>query len=235
MITISRRKIIKLAKEFGLAYDDGIFTENFISRKDNALLGFIIGDPDYNEFGKRIKNRLLNLNLFLSSDKFLKAGRSAQIVDIEHANVIIKRINNQSIRIRLQSLLKSFKSYKGNAVVITKSISSDDKKFIRSALYHEWIHALLKYNNLNTDDWRVNEGLCIYLEYYLGTVEGRDLGFLNDVIKDVRRRGPMNNFDVAAGYSEKFIELFKNKLDPEVRKVALSRFLDKLNNYPEGK
>ena len=224
-----RKKIIKLAMEFGLDYSDNIFTRNFVDRKDNALLGFMVRDPDYDEFGKSTKNRLLNLDLFLSSDKFLKAGRSAQIVNMRYANAVVKNIDNQRIRSRLQSLLKNLESYKGNAVVITKPVNSRDKKFVKSALYHEWIHALLRYNGLNTGDWKVNEGLCVYLEYYSGTVEGRDLEFLYDVIKDVRRRGYVNNFDVAAEYSERFVNLFENKTDPAVRRVVLSKFLNRLN------
>ncbi len=45
----------------------------------------------------------------------------------------------------------------------------------------------------------------------------------------------MDNFDVAAEYSEKFIRLFEHKRDPASKKVALSRFLNRLDPNLQSK
>jgi len=46
-------------------------------------------------------------------------------------------------------------------------------------LRHEWIHILLDENNLRSNNWKYNEGLVSYFEFYLD----KNLNDLEEVLK----------------------------------------------------
>ena len=214
-------KLRKLASSFGLAIDPDMLTINFIKKQDYALLGFISYNPNLNKFGITMADRLKNIHSFLSSKEYRTGIEGASMIDVRYRILAAKRILDRKTRERLLSILGSLKARNGIAVVFSSSLNVKTAKFY-DILYHEWIHVLLEYNHIRLKGSK-NEALCIYLQYCQGSMQGRDLKFLNDVINEAngKPRCQWNIFDTAVVHSERFVRLFKDKDTPKKRKDAM--------------
>ena len=162
-----------------------IFKKNIVSKQDCILLQFITGGPippEFNKFGITLKQRAINIDKFISSDMSLYYG-DGLVVDIPETIKIIKDIKNQKIKKKLLFLLKNFKKYSKEAVVLGKPENIIENKKFSGVLYHEWIHVLVEYNKLTFHDWKYNEAFTVYLEHYLKTMDNKDIKHLRTSIR----------------------------------------------------
>lgn len=222
------RKLKKLAKEFDMKFDARIFKKNFTSKQDCMLLQFITGSPhplEFNKFGITLKQRAMNIEGFIASDKstYYNTG-DGLVVDIAETLGTIKNIGNQKTKKKLVLLLNGFKTYSGEAVVLGRPENALETKKINRVLYHEWIHVLVEYNKLTFRDWRYNEAFTVYLEHYLKTMDNRDIESLKE---DVRKASHKKGYGQVTRRMDRFIKLFEDKSTPEERMAALREFWQK--------
>ena len=197
-----------------MKFDVKIFKKNIVSKLDCILLQYITGAPypkELNKFGKTLKERAYNIENFLASDMTAYYG-DGLVVDIKETFETIKNINNRKIKRRLTLLLKNFKVYAGEAVVLGKDMKNIE---YNKVLHHEWIHVLVEYNNLTFKDWRYNEAFAVYLEHYFKTMDGKDLDDLKMHIKATNHK---KNYGRVSRRMEKFVKLLEDKNTSQKKK-----------------
>ena len=219
-------KLKRLAEEFYMDFDANIFKKNIVSKQDCILLQFITGapiPPEFNKFGITLKQRARNIDKFIFSDMSLYYG-DGLVVDIPETVKTIKDIKNQKIKKKLLFLLKNFKKYSKEAVVLGRPKNIIEKKKFSGMLYHEWIHVLVEYNKLTFEDWKYNEAFTVYLEHYLKTMNNKDIEHLKFMVKNASHK---KGYGMVTRCMGKFIKLFADKNTPETKMIAIRMFRQK--------
>ncbi len=221
------KKLKQLSIEFCLDYNKEILKINFISKQDYSMLLFLNSSPDFNKFGKTLKSKINNIANFYNSKEFKEGSEGAFCTDIDYRINVAKRIKNKIIRERILKKLNKIKKIKvkhGKIAVVISNNWKPEKigihKF-RRVIHHELIHMILEYNGLVfRNDF--GEGVCIYLQYFLGTSGTGNLNFLEKIIKDNKNKE--NNFEferIVIKYIPMLTKTFKGKETPIQKKDSL--------------
>jgi len=228
-----RENIKKLAKEFNLNYKKELYKATFLTKKEFAILQFLIGCPDpvYTKFGDTTEERIKNINEFLNSKDFIKLSNKCggNIVNIKTFQKNIKKIKNSQIKKKAERILRKLKLESSREVVtLTIPKTEREKKFIlKTILFHEWIHVLLISNkiyfqSINPDYWRLDEGLTTYLQI---SFEKKS----SDISKIIKKRMEKSSKDslyiIYAKNALKFNKILKNKKNPNERKKTILNYL----------
>lgn len=205
-----KSQLKKLAKEFALKYNEKWFNYMWISKRENVLLEYILACPDpiYSKYGKTSQQRAKNLSKFLSSAEFRKCLKRYG------GQVVYKKDLNKKMFEKNSELLKLYTKLKKADVtaLLTKTdVKKEKEHLIRSILRHEWIHVLLKKNNIYFQKkgkkyWPYDEGLNEYMAAFLDND-------LNNIEKHMaKEKYPMEK--KYWKYAIKFRNLLKNKKEP---------------------
>lgn len=218
------------AENLGLKYDKRIFVATFLTKGEVALINYLMGSPRYNRFGISREERIANLKRFLVDDAYKMAGYGGSAgLDKTYLIKVAGLITDLKIKKRVMKLINALKPNKhGYAAVVTKSKKRSQTEIENDILFHEWVHTLLAYNKIGfwdtgKDRWKYNEGLTIFVEYYLGNYYGRDLGFLKDRMEKSMK---LNKNDDAKllKYVDIFVKLVEQLKTPAERRKAIERY-----------
>lgn len=162
-----------LCKEFNLQFIPGIYQYIELSSREFVIMHFLSGCPLYEKFGNQdLKNKLINLEKFIQTDFFQEScnrklyGSVFYLETIEQNHKIISLIEDDLIK---NEVLKLFNKLKGRfgpfgLACVTQEIIS--KKENNHILLHEFIHMLLRSNNIKPRTWFWEDGLVVYMEYF---------------------------------------------------------------------
>jgi len=175
-MTSIRIQLKKIAKDFSLNYHKKWFIYAGISKKQEILTEFLSPCPDplYNKYGKTIKERLKNLDKFVSSKDFKECckrfgGAVCTKKGLQNDKKIIKLISNPLVKKELEALIKIREKYLANydhvAILTRTNIKKEKEWLFKHILMHEWIHLLLYKNNIKFQKkgaryYAYDEGLC---------------------------------------------------------------------------
>ena len=210
-----KEQIEKISRDFDLKYNLNWFNLLWISKRQARYLEYLgmCFDPIYTRFGNTIKKRIENIEKFESSKEFkkIKNEYSGQVITKSEVAKGIKncrRIKDFKLKNELLNLYKKILNNlkEDNLALLTETINKKHKDILlNSILFHEWIHLLLIKNKIFfklEKNWKYNEGLVTYLEYY-----SQDrLNFLESTKKKVKYPSQKIYFV----YAIKFRELLKN-------------------------
>jgi len=233
-----RRNIQELAKKFDLKYKKELYKAKFLTSEEFTILQFLIGCPEpfYVKFGKRIQERIKNIDRFLDSRGFIKLSKKkigGSVLDSKDIKNFQKNINNLKdyrIKNKCKKILRKIKSsITKMVVVITIPKNERQKKFLFNiVLFHEWIHILLFSNKIRSTKpkyWVLDEGLTTYLQVSFKKKR-------TDVSKIIRQRMKKARKDslyrVYAKNALKFNKILKNKKKPTERKKTILDYYKKL-------
>ncbi len=224
------KKIKGKADYLGLKFDPRIFVVNLVTQREVNIINYLAGSPLYNKFGKSGVQRAKNFDRFYL--KWININSKGVVANKGYLLGYIKLVKNPKHKRMLEGMIKKLKSNTmGYAPVVkaSKSISPGSL----DVLFHEWIHTLLVYNKLGFHDTRnkrgkYNEGLAIFIEYYLGNYYGRDVGFLKEELELTKKRGSKTSFDKVLKYADIFVKLVEPLKGPRERRAALFKFFKDL-------
>lgn len=228
-----RENIKKLAKEFNLNYKKELYKVTFLTKKEFAILQFLIGCPDpiYTKFGGTTGKRIKNINEFLNSKDFIKLSNKCggNVVNIKTFQKNIEKIKDNRIKKKSERILKKLKSESSSGVVtLTTPRTEREKKFIlKTILFHEWIHVLLMSNKIYFQDikpgyWKLDEGLTTYLQI---SFEKKSSDISKIIKKKMKKSLRDSLYIIYAKNALKFNKILKNKRDPNERKKAILDYL----------
>ena len=231
-----KNQIKKIAKEFGLKYKSIWFNLIWINSSEETILEYIseCQDPIYNKYGKTIKKRITNIERFINSDDFKHCLKryGGQVISKNELNRqlnVYRKIKNNKLRLDLVSLGNKIRKNlgKGNFItLLTKTkILKEKEKIMKDILRHEWIHVLLKENNINFKDinkryWPYDEGLDEYM-----------VCFIDGNLNKLEKFRDSENYPLEKKnwiYAIKFKKLFRDKDSVEKRRKSIFEFIEEL-------
>jgi len=213
-----KSQLKKLAKEFALKYKGEWFVYAWVSKRENVLLEYIMGCPDpvYSKYGLTEKQRAKNISKFLASAEFRKCLKryGGQVVYKKEWNK--RRFGDNS---KLLKLYNKFKKKDAIALLTMTNKKKEKGYLMKYILRHEWIHILLKKNNIYFQKkgrkyWPYDEGLNEYMASFLDN----DLANLEKHMKNEKYPMEKKYWE----YAIKFRDLLKNKKGSLERKNFLS-------------
>jgi hypothetical protein len=233
-----RQKIQEISKDFDLRYKEELYRVMFLNSEEFVILQFLIGCPEpyYNKFGKRIQERVKNINEFQNSNTFLKykkgfrGGSVLDYRDLKKFQYCINNLRDKNIIIKCNKILRKLKSFTNKTiVVITIPKTKKQQKFVLGIiLFHEWIHILLFSNGIKQKkpkQWVLDEGLATYLQTYFEKKKSN----ISKILKQRIRKSKKDSLYKTYGKNAlKFNNILKNKKDPTERKKAILDYYKKL-------
>ncbi len=162
-------KVRKIAKIFSLRYNRNVFRINYLPKRELAIISYLGGNPDFSKFGNNIEERTNNIEDFLKSQEFKKEARK-QSGCVTNSLIIakyIKSIKNQKVKKYCEIILKALDKNK-DLILVSKPTNFKERKFTDTIILHEYLHALLNYNNVKLQKkkkeyWKLDEALVKYL------------------------------------------------------------------------
>jgi hypothetical protein len=221
-------KIKEKANELGLKFNPKIFIANYVTRREIGIVAYLNLSPRYNKFGRTNQQRANNFGKFLSSKELRDIENPGLVIFRTQIAECAKLLKDPKERRLVKKLLDGLKfNSKGYGTIVGRPKARLEDSY--DILFHEWIHNLLNYNNLGFYDtggnrWSYNEGLTVFVEYYLGNYYGRDVAFLKDRLDWVKKNGKKTSFDRVLRYCITFAKLVEKHKEPSKRKEALIRY-----------
>ncbi|HUC39015.1 MAG TPA: hypothetical protein VL944_02705 [Candidatus Acidoferrum sp.] len=234
-------KIKQKADGLGLEFNPKIFVVNFLTKRGVNIISYLCMNPRYDKFGKNAKQRANNLTKFLHSEE-IKEGTKGTVVNKRSILQYESLLKDTEHMRMFEKLTKGFKfNTAGYGPLVERSGFDSVQK--NEIIFHEWAHTLLSYNKLGfydtgEDRWKYNEGLAIFVEYYLGSYHDRDVGSLKDRLEWTKKYGNKVPFDKFLKYADIFIKLAEGPATPNKRRDALFKFFkefkapDKAKRWP---
>lgn len=224
-----KSQIKKLAKDFDLKYDFEWFKYLWISVRHEILTEYIgeCPDPLYQKYGKSSKQRIKNIDKFMSSKDFencLKryGGQVATKGGLKKEEKLMKQIKDKKLKNELLKFNEKLKKQFGKSdflALLTIPRNKKEKEWqMKFCLRHEWIHILVQKNKIHFQDiskkyWPYDEGIDEYMAAYLDNTLNKLEKFRDKENYPMERKNWV--------YAIKFRELLKEKNTPKERKKAI--------------
>lgn len=243
-IEVAKEKIRRLAEEFGLKFDPKMFKAAVISKEDYVKLIFILGCPmdPYMKFGKTREERIKKYSVFVRSKEFSEEVKRASgtVVEKEYADLLLEKMDDSVVKKEFGSMFEKIGADDAVPVaVLTEPGNEEEAKFVfGEILFHEWIHVLLSFNNIESEhkpdisaSGNLHEGLTSYMQIFL-TNENKDFGpqikaKLEKVKAELEAKGEKLDeytedvFDKTLFWND----LLKDKKTPKERRKAIEETL----------
>lgn len=231
-----RTDIQILAKQFSLKYKENLFKVSFVTKRQHVILKYLTGCPAaaYVKFGKTKREHIKRIDEFLNSNEFssLIKEQGGCVINKKDIQTSIKKLKNEKLKRELNSILKRLKFTPFGSIILTKPETLREKRFLKTILFHEWIHILLNSNRIyfqriKRKYWTLDEGLVTYLQTFYGNKKS-DISKI--IEKQFKSKKATDLFKTYGRNALKWNKILKNKNIPEERKKAIFVFYKKLKS-----
>lgn len=229
---MNREEILKelknLAEKFSFKFNEDWFSYTLLSPEELIILQFLVGcpKPDYMKISSN--DRFENIEEFLRSKIYKRdvencknegGGSVLEKKYFERFEKEIEKISNRKLKTKVKSIFNKINEefYSDFLAVMCKGKAFD------KILKHEWIHVLLKKNDIYFQErkkkWEWDEGLVTYLQYFIS----------NKFDKLEKRLEKSENkfYKKYAKYALKWNEILQNYKEPEERLLKIKEKLRK--------
>lgn len=180
MLKISEvlEELKKASKILKLKFNKNWFKFVWITKEQEILTEYLSDcrDPIYEKYGHKLSERIKNLGTFYDSKDYKKCiircgGQVISKNSFSRFRNFVKRIKNQEIKDILldfcKRVEKNMQEANKIAALTETSIEKEKEQLVYRVLRHEWIHILLEENHIRSNNWKYNEGLVSYFEFYI--------------------------------------------------------------------
>jgi len=244
-----KEKIKRLAEEFSLKFGPEMFKAAVISKEDYVKLIFILGCPmdPYMKFGKTREERIRNYNAFVRSKEFSEEAKRASgtVVEKKYFNRLLEKMEEKKVKKEFERILEKIGLEGSTPVaILTEPENEEESKLVfGEVLFHEWIHVLLRHNEIDfkkTEDIGASEnyeeGLVSYMQIFLTTQDKDFKQRIRDKLKKVKAELDAKG-EKLDEYTEDVFDktlfwndLLKDKKTPEERRKAIEKAMKKLKD-----
>lgn len=172
------KELKKVSLKINLDFDKKWFKLVWITKEQEILTEYLSDcrDPIYEKYGHKISERINNLDKFYNSRDYKKCiirygGQVISKKSLPGWKFIIEGFENKKLKETLLDFCnkvdKNIDHLDKIAALTETKIKSEKEILIYQILRHEWIHILLEKNEIRSNNWKHNEGLVTYLEFYL--------------------------------------------------------------------
>lgn len=167
-----------LSKRLKLDFDKNWFDFVWVTKEQEALTVYLSDcrDEVYEKYGHEISERVDNLEKFYNSQDYqnlikICGGQMISKDSFSGYREFVNEFKNGEIKRILLDFCSRVDEKIGNLEKVAVLTETDDEKeenrLLNGILSHEWIHVLLEKNNLRPKNWRYNEGLVTYIDYFM--------------------------------------------------------------------
>jgi len=173
-----KKELERLSKHINLKFQRKWFKVVWITKEQEILTEYLSDcrDPIYEKYGKSLNKRIGNLEKFYQSVDYKNCIRryGGQVIPKKSFfgfRKFVGKIKNKKVREILlefcDKIEREFQDANKIAALTETDIEKEKKALVYRILRHEWLHILLEENKIKFKDWKYNEGLITYFEFYL--------------------------------------------------------------------
>lgn len=168
----------KVSQKIKLDFNKEWFKLVWITKEQEILTEYLGGCPEsvYEKYGHKISERVKNLDKFYNSKGYseCKIRYGGQVISkksFSEFRNFISLTDNEKIKKILLDFCHRVEKNIGKAdriaVLTETNIKTEKDNLVNSILRHEWVHVLLDENDMHSNNWKYNEGLVTYFEFYM--------------------------------------------------------------------
>lgn len=167
-----------ISERLNLDFDKKWFDFVWVTKEQEVLTVYLSDcrDEVYEKYGHEISERVDNLEKFYSSQDYqnlikICGGQMISKDSFSGYREFVSEFKSEEIKNILLDFCDRVDSKIGSLEKVAVLTETDDEReknrLLNGILSHEWIHVLLEQNNLRPKNWKYNEGLVTYLDYFM--------------------------------------------------------------------